>query len=122
MTKLTVAFHNFAKPPKQRDGVSPNDERAGKIICSLQENSFRLVRFHATRIILGTYLSHKSLNTCRAKITMITVRKRKYTRYCLDRPTGYRCIPVSTGKSSKTYRGYVKPRIIPNAIYNVIFV
>jgi hypothetical protein len=23
---------------------------------------------------------------------------------------------------SKTYRGYVKPRIIPNAIYNVIFV
>jgi hypothetical protein len=22
---------------------------------------------------------------------------------------------------SKTYRGYVKPRIIPNAIYNVIF-
>jgi hypothetical protein len=23
---------------------------------------------------------------------------------------------------SKTYRGYVKPRVIPNAIYNVIFV
>jgi hypothetical protein len=23
---------------------------------------------------------------------------------------------------SKTYRGYVKPQIIPNAIYNVIFV
>jgi hypothetical protein len=24
--------------------------------------------------------------------------------------------------SFKTYRGYVKPRIIPNAIYNVVFV
>jgi hypothetical protein len=23
---------------------------------------------------------------------------------------------------SKTYRGYLKPRIIPNALYNVIFV
>jgi hypothetical protein len=23
---------------------------------------------------------------------------------------------------SKTYRGYVKPRVIPDAIYNVIFV
>jgi hypothetical protein len=40
-----------------------------------------------------------------------------------------RCGLVSTGVPpyprvirSKTYRGYVKPRIVPNAIYNVIFV
>jgi hypothetical protein len=30
--------------------------------------------------------------------------------------------PYSRVIHSKTYRDYVKPRIIPNAIYNVIFV
>jgi hypothetical protein len=34
----------------------------------------------------------------------------------------YRCAAVSLVIRSKTYRGYVKKRIIPNAIYNVIFV
>jgi hypothetical protein len=34
----------------------------------------------------------------------------------------YSSDPVSQVIRSKTYRGYVKPRIIPNAIYNVIFV
>jgi hypothetical protein len=37
-------------------------------------------------------------------------------------PFRYRCVTVSTVIRSKTYRGYVKPLIIPNAIYNVIFV
>ena len=58
MTKLTVAFRHFANAPKQRDGIFPNVERAGQIKLSLQANSFRLVRFHATRIIFGTYLLH----------------------------------------------------------------
>jgi hypothetical protein len=31
MTKITVAFRNFAKAPKQRDGIFPNVETAGKI-------------------------------------------------------------------------------------------
>jgi hypothetical protein len=30
--------------------------------------------------------------------------------------------PYPRAIRSKTYRGYVKPRIIPNAIYKVIFV
>jgi hypothetical protein len=34
----------------------------------------------------------------------------------------YRCAPISAGIHSKTYRSYFKPWIIPNAIYNVIFV
>jgi hypothetical protein len=34
----------------------------------------------------------------------------------------YRRVPISTVIRSKTYSGYVKPRIIPNAIYNVTFV
>jgi hypothetical protein len=35
----------------------------------------------------------------------------------------YTRVPPYPGEiCSKTYRGYVKPRIIPNAIYNVIFV
>jgi hypothetical protein len=37
-------------------------------------------------------------------------------------PEGLMNNPVSTGNRSKTYRGYVKPWTIPNAIYNVIFV
>jgi hypothetical protein len=36
----------------------------------------------------------------------------------LDIPEGLMNYP----ERSKIYRGYVKPRIIPNAIYNVIFV
>jgi hypothetical protein len=34
----------------------------------------------------------------------------------------YRCAQYPRVIRSKTYRGYVKRRIIPNAIYNVIFV
>jgi hypothetical protein len=34
----------------------------------------------------------------------------------------YSSAPYSRVTHSKTYRGYVKSRIIPNATYNVIFV
>jgi hypothetical protein len=34
----------------------------------------------------------------------------------------YRCTPVSTVTRPKTYRGCVKPRVIPTAIHNVMFV
>jgi hypothetical protein len=46
----------------------------------------------------------------------------RYAKFCAY--ADIKCPPYSGVIRSKTYRGYVKPRIIPNATYeyNVIFV
>jgi hypothetical protein len=46
--------------------------------------------------------------------TYVTITTHKYTNTVVP--------PYSRVICSKTYHSYVKPRIIPNAIYDVIFV
>jgi hypothetical protein len=81
----------------------------------------RIILKRVTRNRIGCY----GLDLCDSGYFEINIRglarKRCNRGPVYDRYTG---VPLSAGNTvrSKTYHGYVKPRIIPNAICNVIFV
>jgi hypothetical protein len=70
-------------------------------------------------ITLFVIYLHNGMETIKL-IEFIVVKKSSLVQsWCVKE---YRCAPVSRAVRSKTYRGYVNQRIIPNFIHNVIFV